>query len=123
MTCHTLCVGKSVPGARGAPGLLRFRGQVTALVSSRGDGFLTTPESATFLGVKPWLIRKWRSRGWLKPQGLDERGFPLHTAEALRATEKLVCQHGIEESGVNPRRLRGRPREHEATQADAGIAA
>lgn len=94
-----------------------------ALTPSRPDGFLTTPESATFLGVKPWLIRKWRSRGWLKPQGLDERGFPLHTAEALRATERLVCEHGIEESGVNPRQLRGKPREPHATQADEQIAA
>lgn len=76
------------------------------MVSSRADGYLTTPESASLLNVKPWLIRKWRQRGWLKPQGLDERGFPLHTAEALRATEKLVREHGIEASGVDPRRLR-----------------
>jgi hypothetical protein len=102
---------------------LRFRGQVTDLVSSRGDGFLTTPESAAFLGVKPWLIRKWRSRGWLRPQGLDERGFPLHTAEALRATERLVCEHGLAESGMNPRQLRGRNREPAATQAETAIAA
>jgi hypothetical protein len=121
MTCHTLCVGKSVPGARGAPGTSRFRGQVT-VVTSRGDGFLTTPEAAAFLGVGPWLIRKWRSRGWLKPQGLDEHGFPLHTAEALRATERLVCEHGIEASGVNPRLLRGRSREH-GTRPGAEIAA
>jgi len=81
---------------------------VTALTPSRPDGFLTTPEAARLLGVKAWLIRKWRSRGWLAPQGLDERGNPLHTAEALRAAEKLVREHGIEASGVDPRQLRGR---------------
>lgn len=96
---------------------------MTALPPSRPDGFLTTPESARLLGVKAWLIRKWRSRGWLMPQGLDERGNPLHTPEALRAAEKLVREHGIEASGVDPRKLRSRNWEPGATQADAGIAA
>jgi hypothetical protein len=71
----------------------------------------STPESATFLGVKPWLIRKWRQRGWLAKQGLDERGRPLHTAEALRETERLVREHGLATSGIDPRRLRNRPAE------------
>jgi hypothetical protein len=57
------------------------------------------------------------------PQGLDERGNPLHTPEALRAAEKLVREHGIEASGVDPRKLRSRNWEPGATQADAGIAA
>lgn len=108
--------------ARSVPGHRALRGQV-AVLPSRADGFLTTPESAALLGVKAWLIRKWRSRGWLKPQGLDERGNPLHTAEALRACERLVREHGIEASGVDPRRLRGRSREPGATQADSEIAA
>ena len=103
--------------ALSAPGHRAFRGRVT-MVPSRSDGFLTTPESARLLGVKAWLIRKWRSRGWLMPQGLDERGNPLHTAEALWAADQLVRQHGVETSGVDPRRLRGRSREAEATQAD-----
>jgi uncharacterized protein YjcR len=76
------------------------------MVSSRGDGYLTTPESAQLLGVRPWLIRKWRQRGWLATQGLDERNRPLHTAEALRAAEELVRRHGLESSGIDPRRLR-----------------
>lgn len=76
------------------------------MTPSRGDGFMTTPESAEFLNVKPHLIRKWRERGWLKPQGLDERNRPLHTAEALRAAERLTRRHGIEASGVDPRLTR-----------------
>lgn len=83
----------------------------------------STPQLAKLLGVSPATIRSWRNRGWLKRQGLDERGNPLHTAEAGRACEQLVREHGIEASGVDPRRLRGRSREHEATQADAEIAA
>lgn len=83
----------------------------------------STPQLAALLGVSPATIRSWRARGWLKRQGLDERGNPLHTAEAGRATEKLVRANGIEASGVDPRRLRGRAREPEATQADEQIAA
>ena len=79
------------------------------MVPSRPDGYLTTPEAATLVGVKPWLIRKWRQRGYLAPQGLDERGNPLHTPEAVRAAEKLVVEHGLEASGVNPRLLRKPP--------------
>jgi hypothetical protein len=73
-----------------------------------------TVQAAQVLGVKPWLIRKWRERGWLKAQGLDERGRPLHTPEALRAAERLVREHGITASGTDPRQLRGRPRQREA---------
>jgi hypothetical protein len=79
-----------------------------------------TVAAAKLLGKSPATIRSWRNRGWLAAQGLDERKRPLHTIEALRASEKLVRQHGIEASGVDPRRLRGRNREPEATQ---GIAA
>lgn len=76
------------------------------MTPSRGDGYLTTTESAELLNVKPHLIRKWRQRGWLRPQGLDERNRPLHTAEALRAAERLTRAHGLEASGVDPRRTR-----------------
>ena len=73
---------------------------------SRSDGFLTTAESARLVGVKPVTIRQWRARGWLKRQGLDERGYPLHTPQAVRAAERLVRDHGIEISGIDPRQLR-----------------
>jgi DNA-binding transcriptional MerR regulator len=74
----------------------------------RGDGLLTTADAARLVGVKPVTIRQWRKRGWLLPQGLDERGYPLHTREAVRAAEKLVRGNGLEKSGIDPRQLRGR---------------
>jgi hypothetical protein len=81
---------------------------------TRDDGMYGTVQAAQVLGVKPWLIRKWRERGWLATQGLDERGRPLHTPEALRAAERLVREHGITASGTDPRQLRGRARQREA---------
>ncbi len=89
----------------GRAGDFAFTGRVI-MTPSRPDGYLTTAESARLVGVQPVTIRQWRNRGYLAPQGLDERGYPLHTAEALRAAEQLVRQHGIEASGVDPRRLR-----------------
>jgi DNA-binding transcriptional MerR regulator len=74
----------------------------------RGDGFFSTPESARLLGVRPSTIRKWRQRGWLQPQGLDERGNPLHTREALWAADALVRANGLRTSGTDPRQLRQR---------------
>jgi len=79
------------------------------MLPSRPDGLYGTVESARLLRVDPALIRKWRKRGYLAPQGLDERGWPLHTAEALRAAEKLVREHGIRLTGVDPRLLRKPP--------------
>jgi hypothetical protein len=76
---------------------------------ARGDGYLTTAESARLAGVRPVTIRQWRNRGYLAAQGLDERGYPLHTAEAVRAAELLVHNNGIAASGIDPRQLRGRP--------------
>lgn len=76
------------------------------MLPARADGLLTTPQLAKLLGGSPATIRSWRHRGWLAPQGLDERGNPLHTAEAGRAAERLVRQHGIEASGIDPRLLR-----------------
>lgn len=72
----------------------------------RGDGFLATPEAARLVGVQPVTIRKWRARGHLVPQGLDERGYPLYTREAVRAAERRVRDNGIATSGVDPRQTR-----------------
>ena len=72
----------------------------------RGDGLLNTPEAARLVGVQPVTIRRWRMLGYLAPQGLDERGYPLHTREAVRAAERLVRENGLKASGIDPRQLR-----------------
>ena len=93
-----------VPRAPRGPGVLSRYGVI--MLSCRGDNFITTAEAARLVGVEPWLIRKWRSRGWLVAQGLDERNRPLHTREAVRAAERRVRENGLRESGIDPRQLR-----------------
>lgn len=88
--------------------ILGIRGQVSVLRPARPDGFLTTADAAALVGVRPVTIRQWRARGWLEPQGLDERGHPLHTREAVQAAELAVRRRGIEVSGIDPRLLRKR---------------
>ena len=85
-----------------------FYARAVIMLPSRGDGFLTTAESARLVGVQPVTIRQWRKRGWLLPQGLDERGYPLHSRQAVRDAERNVRERGLEASGVDPRQLRGR---------------
>ena len=81
----------------------------------RGDGLLTTTESAALAGVRPVTVRRWRMLGYLAPQGLDERGYPLHSPEAVRAAEMRVRENGLKASGVDPRLLRrGNIRSEEA---------
>jgi hypothetical protein len=77
-------------------------------VATRPDGFLTTPEAAAAVGVQPGTIRKWRHLGYLAPQGLDERGYPLHTREAVVAAEKMVHKQGLDatKGTVDPRKMR-----------------
>lgn len=89
------------------------------MAAAHWSGMYGTVAAAGLLGRKPATIRSWRNRGWLAAQGLDERGNPLHTADALRTCERLVRQHAFETSGVDPRQHRDRG----ATQPGAGIAA
>jgi len=72
----------------------------------RADGYLTTAESAAFVGVSVNTIYTWRNRGHLVAQGLDERNRPLHTREALRDAERRVRENGLQASGIDPRQLR-----------------
>ena len=76
------------------------------MLPARDDGFLTTAEAAQMAGVAEVTIRQWRKRGRLPVQGYDERGRPLHSAQAVRAAEGLVRRNGIRKSGVDPRLLR-----------------
>ena len=86
------------------------------MLLSRGDHLLSTAEAAALVGVSPATIRAWRRRPLnrddpdgpltLEPQGLDERGNPLHTGKAVRAAEKAVRASGLERGGYDPRRLR-----------------
>jgi len=76
------------------------------MVPTRGDGYLSTPQGARMLGIKAATLRKWKERGWISPQGLDERGNPLYSRQALRAAEQLVRANGLRTSGIDPRALR-----------------
>jgi DNA-binding transcriptional MerR regulator len=86
-------------------GLFLCPGQVSVR-PGRGDGYITTPEAARLVGVSPATIRSWRNRGYLAAQGLDERGRPLHSREAVRAAERRVRENGLKASGIDPRQLR-----------------
>lgn len=91
------------------PGFCFHGGRVAALVPSHWSGLLSTAEAARLVGVKPGTIRKWRSVGYLEPQGLDERGWPMHSAEAVRMAEEHARESGLQSAtGADPRRLRGR---------------
>lgn len=76
------------------------------MIAAHPSGLLTTAESARLVRVSPVTIRAWRRLGWLEPQGLSERGYPLHSADAVRAAEERVRQNGIAASGIDPRLLR-----------------
>lgn len=88
-------------GARGfvIPGVVVMR-------PGRGDGLLTTAETARLVRVSVNTIYSWRNRGHLVAQGLDERGRPLHTREAVREAERRVRENGLQASGIDPRQLR-----------------
>ena len=94
-----------------APGHRAFRGRVVLLTPVHWSGLLSTAEAARLAGVKPGTVRRWRSIGYLEPQGLDERGWPMHSAEAVRMAEERARESGLQSAtGADPRRLRGRSR-------------
>jgi DNA-binding transcriptional MerR regulator len=79
------------------------------MLPARGDGLLTTPQAALAAGVTAATIRKWRQRGRIAPDGLDEHGRPLYRRDTVRAAERKVRENGLRTSGIDPRTLRGRP--------------
>jgi DNA-binding transcriptional MerR regulator len=78
------------------------------MVAAHPSGLYNTREAALLVGVQPPTIRDWRRKKYLVPQGLDERDYPLHSAEAIRAAAETARVKGIEASGIDPRQLRGR---------------
>lgn len=81
---------------------------MTPLRQTRDDGLLTTAQAAILVGVAPGTIRSWASRKRLMAAGLDERGHPLYSREAVRAAESLVTRNSLRTRHINPRTERGR---------------
>jgi Helix-turn-helix domain len=109
-----------MPGSAQRPGSFHMRG-AGEMTPTRGDGYLTTAEAARLVGVKPPTIRSWRQKGYLAPQGLDERGHPLHTREAVRAADRIAQANGIVASGIDPRLLRTGVRDAVTAAATIGL--
>jgi hypothetical protein len=80
------------------------------MITAHPSGLLSTAEAAKVAGVQPPTIRQWRRLGYLAPQGLDERGYPMHSAEAVRDAERRVRENAITKGHFDPRRTR-RPAE------------
>lgn len=80
------------------------------MTPTRGDGMLTGPQADRLVGGSGdgALIRKWRKRGHISPDGLDERGRPLYYPATVRGAERRVTQNGLRTRHVNPRTERGR---------------
>jgi len=96
------------------PGALRISGQVI-VQPAHPSGLFSTRESAALVGVKPPTIRAWRAAGLLAAQGLDERGYPLHSAQAVRSAEQAVRENALGSAcHFDPRRTRGRDRSEAA---------
>lgn len=76
-----------------------------SMTPTRGDGMLTGPQADRLVGGKGdgALIRKWRQRGHITPDGLDERDRPLYYPATVRAAERLVTQNGLRTRHINPR--------------------
>lgn len=55
---------------------------------------LTYKQAAKETGVPAARLRKWKERGHLEPDGLDERGRPLFTQLAVWRAEALVRRGG-----------------------------
>jgi hypothetical protein len=80
-------------------------GQVT-VIAAHPSGLLSTAESALLAGVRAPTIRQWRRLGYLAAQGLDEHGYPMHSAEAVRDAERRVRENAIAKGHFDPRRTR-----------------
>jgi hypothetical protein len=76
------------------------------MIVTHPSGLLSTSDAARAAGVRPVTIRQWRHQGYLAPQGLDERGYPMHSLEAVRDAERRVRENAIAKGHFDPRRTR-----------------
>jgi DNA-binding transcriptional MerR regulator len=51
--------------------------------------------------VTPATIRQWRTRGHLKPAGLDERGRPLYDITGLAHAERATRPRALRLVGIS----------------------
>jgi hypothetical protein len=95
---------------KSAPGHLASRAGVISLLSTRGDGMLNGPQAARLAGMSESGFRNWRQRGWISPDGLDERGHPLYYPATVRTAVREVTQRGLQASRgkLDPRQIRQR---------------
>lgn len=56
--------------------------------------------SAGAAAVTPATIRKWRSRGHLKPCGLDHLGYPLYAHVDLARAERATRSRALRLVGI-----------------------
>lgn len=76
------------------------------MLPRRGDGYLRTSEAAELVGVSASTLSKWKGRGHIQPDGLDEFGKPLYLPATVRSAERAVRARGIATTGIDPRLLR-----------------
>jgi hypothetical protein len=76
---------------------------VIHVVTTRGDGLITTAQAAAMVRRDPATIRSWVQRGRLRRAGLDERHNSLFDPAEVAAAEMIVRRNGIRTSGVDPR--------------------
>jgi excisionase family DNA binding protein len=91
-------------------GVFRICAPGGEMLPTRGDKRLTTAEAAKRVGVQPGTIRSWASRGYLTAWGTNERGQKLYIEERVVEVEREVRERGLERMGLDPRRLRNKPR-------------
>lgn len=78
------------------------------------DALLTTAEAAQAVGVNAHTVRKWRTRGWLSPDGErrqlsvaghNDAGWPLHryrdVLDAERETATTPVPHRPRQEAMN----------------------
>lgn len=78
-------------------GFVISEGSTKLLAVESLDDLVTTNDAASHVGVDAATIRQWKSRGYLKPSGLDDRNRPLYrlidVLRAARDTRQRAIGH------------------------------